>query len=45
MKKSKCKYCGARIACKNKENIQLALDRHYENCFSKKKYDANFSRF
>ena len=32
MKRTNCQFCEEKITCKNKENIQKALDEHYKVC-------------
>lgn len=37
MKRHKCEFCGLKLTCKNKENMQKTIDNHNEICKQKNK--------
>ena len=40
MKKTICKYCGDKITCRNKQNIQEYLNEHYKFCKKKRELEV-----
>jgi len=39
MKRTRCPFCDFKVTCKNKGNIQKALDSHLEVCEQKLKME------